>query len=404
MGISGLFSSFANNLLNHYQQLIDDVKSHRTPQHYFKSTPEILPGQVSDTNVPLTEDSYDSPINQTNPNDLKDVLLAPSDETADDVAIKDVPVNSDTFVPSGEEPENSEEAANNIMPDGTYNFKSSSKLDYKLDLSFDLAAISRTVRYLSEGDVTQVEQLSAAGFGLSADFALKGHQVTKTNFENTEDSNRMTDHLRGRNFSRSNQAGAFMANSRDFKVQSFYKEASRIKSSFDVKNHHGHSRAVNKLAMRYSMDSSFSFANLDRFNVQTQQVADQAPEALSAYFDNSGNLSEAGSNELMATFFNAVDGYLDQAESNLLDKTVAFFEQAATELGFSEPMIAMAKDHLVSTIEGFFDRVDAAINSMESKFVPDQIVTEPEVADIPVVDSDNPDAGKAESTESMAMA
>jgi len=406
MGISGLFSSFANNLLNHYQQLIDDVKSHRTPQHYFKSTPDIMPGQVSDSKAPLTEDSYNSPINQTNPNDLKDVPLAPADETASDTAIKDVPVNSDTFVPSGDEPENSEESANNIMPDGTYNFESSSKLKYKLDLSFDLAAISRTVRYLSEGDVTQVEELSAAGFGLSADFALKGHQVTKTNFENTEDSNRMTEHLRGRNFSRSRQAGAFMANSRDFKVQSFYKEASKIKSSFDVVNHHGHSRAVNKLAMRYRMDSSFSFANLDRFNVQTQQVADQAPESLGNYFGNTDSLANTGSNELMATFFNAVDGYLDQAEDNLLEKTVAFFEHAATELGFSEPMIAMAKDHLVSTIEGFFDRVDTAINSMESKYVPDQIVTEPEVADteIPVVDPANPDAGKAESTESMAMA
>ncbi len=404
MGITGLFSSFANNLLNHYQQLINDIKSHQTPKHYTQSTPEIMPGQVSDANVPLTEDSYNSPVSPTNQEEISGLPLAPSNDTVDDVGNTTIPASSDSFVPSGEEPEVGEDAPANIMPDGTYSFKSSSQLDYKLNLSFDLAAISRTVRYLSEGDVDQVEQLSAAGMGLSADFALSGHQVTKTSFENTEGSNRMTDHLRGRNMSQMNQANAFMANSRDFKVQSFYKEASNIRNSFDVMNHNGHSRTINKLAMRYNMDSSFSFANLDRFNVQTQQVADQSPEALGAYFNNTGNLAETGSNDLMATFFNAVDGYLDQAEDNLLEKTVAFFEQAAEELGFSEPMIAMAKDHLISTIEGFFDRVDSAINKLESRFVPDQIVSEPEVVDIPAEEIIDPDAGKAETTESMAIA
>ncbi len=410
MGISGLFSSFANNLLNHYQQMISDIKSNRTPQHFTQSTTDTMPGKIADANVPLTEDSYNQSIIPTNPNDIKDVPLAPSNDSVNNTDNNSVPVNSDTFVPSGEEPETGEELPANIQPDGTYNFKSSSQLNYKLDLSFDLAAISRTVRYLSEGDVTQVEQLSAAGFGLSADFALKGHQIVKSSYENADGSNRMTEHFRGRNMSRMNQASAFLANSRDFKVQSFQREASRIRSSFDVINHNGHSRAINKLSMRYQMDSSFSFANMERFNVQTTKVADQAPESLSDYFSNTGNLAETGSNELMATFFNAVDGYLDQAEENLLEKTVAFFEQAAQELGFSEPMIAMAKDHLVSTIEGFFDRVDSAINNLESMFIPNQVepevevVPEPAVVDMPFDEPDNPDAGKAETTQSMAIA
>lgn len=397
MDISGLFTGFANNLLQHYQQLINDIKSSSTPRHYYQSTPDnTLPGQVSDTNVPLTEDSYNPSSLPTDPANISDV--------ADDADENNPPVNSDTYISSGEEGVNSEEPTGNIMPDGTYNFKSSSQLNYKLDLSFDLAAISRTVRYLSEGDVEQVEQLSAAGFGLSADFALTGHQIVNSSYENTESSNRMTDHLRGRNVSRMNQAGAFMANSRDFKVQSFYKEASKIKNSFDVVNHNGHSRAINKLAMRYSLDSSFSFANLERFNVQTQKVAEQTPESLGDYFNSTGNLAESGSNNLMATFFDAVDSYLGETESNLLDKTVAFFEQAAKELGFSEPMIAMAKDHLVSTIEGFFDRVDQAINKLESVFAPDQIDTEAEVVDFPIDDQINPDASQAETTQNLAIA
>ena len=408
MGISGLFSSFANNLLNHYQQLISDIKNHQTPKHYTQSTPDTMPGQVTDANIPLTEDSYNPTVNTTNPNNITNVPLVPSNDTVNDADNTNIPVNSDTFVPSGEEPVTGEELPANIQPDGTYNFKSSSQLNYKLDLSFDLAAISRTVRYLSEGDVTQVEQLSAAGFGLSADFALKGHQVVKSSFENTEGSNRMTEHFRGRNMSRMNQASAFMANSRDFKVQSFQREASRIKSSFDVINHNGHSRAINKLSMRYQMDSSFSFANMERFNVQTTKVADQAPASLTDYFNNTCSLAETGSNELMATFFDAVDGYLDQAEENLLDKTVAFFEQAAQELGFSEPMIAMAKDHLVSTIEGFFDRVDLAINKMESTFIPNQVELElepePSVVEMPFDKPDTPETGKAETTQSMAIA
>ena len=405
MNISGLFSGFANNLLQHYQQLINDIKSNSTPRHYYQSSPDnTIPGQVSDTNVPLTEDYYNPssiPISTAN---TSDVAQAQSSDVADDADDSSVPVNSDTYIPSGKEASNSDEAANNIMPDGTYNFKSSSQLNYKLDLSFDLAAISRTVRYLSEGDVTQVEQLTAAGFGLSADFALTGQQIVKAAYENGEASNSLTDHLKGRNVSHMNQAGAFMANSRDFKVQSFYKEASSIKNSFDVKNNNGYSRVVNKLAMRYSLDSSFSFANLERFNVQTKQIADQTPQSLEDYFSNTGNLADTGSNELMATFFDAVDSYLDQTESNLLDKTVAFFEQAASELGFSEPMIAIAKNHLVSTIEGFFDRVDQAINKLESVYAPEQIETETGIVYLPVDDQINPDAGKAETTQNMAIA
>ena len=397
MNISGLFSGFANNLLQHYQQLINDIKSNSTPRHYYQSSPDnTMPGQVSDTNVPLTEDSYNPATIPTN--------SANTSNVADDADDNSVPVDADTYIPSGEEASNSDEAADNIMPDGTYNFKSSSQLNYKLDLSFDLAAISRTVRYLSEGDVTQVEQLTAAGFGLSADFALTGQQIVKAAYENGEASNSLTDHLKGRNVNNMNQAGAFMANSRDFKVQSFYKEASSIKNSFDVKNNNGYSRVVNKLAMRYSLDSSFSFANLERFNVQANRVADQAPESLEDYFSNTGNLADTGSNELMATFFDAVDSYLDQTESNLLDKTVAFFEQAASELGFSEPMIAIAKNHLVSTIEGFFDRVDAAINKLESVYAPEQIETETGIVYLPVDDQINPDAGKAETTQNMAIA
>ncbi|MFH2050179.1 MAG: hypothetical protein ABIJ12_12090, partial [bacterium] len=83
MDITGLFSGFANNLLQHYQQLINDIKSNSTPRHYYQSSPDnTMPGQVSDINVPLTEDSYNPSSIPTNSANTSDAALAPSNDVA----------------------------------------------------------------------------------------------------------------------------------------------------------------------------------------------------------------------------------------------------------------------------------------------------------------------------------
>ena len=118
------------------------------------------------------------------------------------------------------------------------------------------------------------------------------------------------------------------------------------------------------------LDNSFSFAFLDRFNIQTRDVAEQVPESLSSYLASAGNMAESGTSEMMAAFFDAVDGYLDEAEVTLADNVGRFFDLAAEALGFSGEMVDSAKVQLTETVASFFDQVETALASLQSRFLP----------------------------------
>jgi hypothetical protein len=135
---------------------------------------------------------------------------------------------------------------------------------------------------------------------------------------------------------------------------------------------------VNQFALRYRLDNQFSFGYLQKFNVQTQQVAAQSPDAVEGYANAAGDLALNGSGDLMSTFFDAVDSYLTDSEAALTDKITQFFDQAATELGFSEEQVAAVKDHLTDTISGFFDRVQEAMSKVETAFAPSVSPVAPE--------------------------
>ena len=174
------------------------------------------------------------------------------------------------------------------------------------------------------------------------------------------------------------QAAALAYQSKNFALQSFYKESTDVRASLQQNAQGAYRRAVNQFALRYRLDNQFSFGSLQKFNVQTQQVAAQNPEAVEGYANAAGDLALNGSSDLMSTFFDAVDSYLGDSEAALTDKITAFFDQAATELGFSEDQIAAVKDHLTDTISGFFDRVQAALSQVKTAFAPSVTPIAPE--------------------------
>ncbi len=376
MGIIGFLSNVANNFRNHYLDLAEKISPE--PQRYrdFSTRDDTstrsrdlgdryepqTAAEAADTDPKDTvELSGDTPAPATESDDLSDDQQAtpsPAEEKTDEVRQR---------------------------PDGTYTYRRESRLDYEISLQFDLAAIRRTVRSLAEGDSETVEQMIAAGFGLSADMNFRGFSSVEQSGARTGETQPAT-HARGLNMLRSRQANEFAAASRNFGVESFFRDSTKMMHSMDKFARDGYTRAMNRFAMRYRMDTRFSFAHLQRLNVQTAQMADQAPESLSRYFNSAGSVAENGSGDMMAAFFDAVDAYLQQAEGHLLQKAVGSFEQAVADLGFSEALTDTARAHITDTIESFFDRVDGAIDSMRTRFG-----VEPGEEIIPPADREIPD-------------
>ncbi len=346
MNIAGFFADVASAFRDRYLDLTKDMQAHRTPNHFTgtKTTPEASQPPVAAEPV----DTYE-------PSTTTDQPVADS---------KDKPAESDSEnKPVTETPAHTTPVEQ--KPDGTY-YRRSAKLKYKLDLEFNLAAMTQTVERLAEGDVKAVEEFAAAGFGFNAGFDIKGSQTIKTNADVSTDERSKSKSV-GK--ARARSTSQFAAQTKNFAVESFHKEATDVRKSMSEKVKDGHRRTTNKFSLRFRMDNQFSMAFGQKFNVQTKQVAEQAPDAIGQYVETAGQVAEKGSSEMMATFFDAVDSYLGDTEQAVKDKVTAFFDEAAAELGFSGAEVQAARDHLTGTIERFFDRVEVAVSGMESKFV-----------------------------------
>lgn len=261
------------------------------------------------------------------------------------------------------EPEDQTTIPPELKP-ATYSFERKAQLDYRMDLRFELAAFTRAVESLAEGDSDEARRLAAAGFGFSADLAFEGSQRVRT----SGDDNSPAPTTQQRSLDGSRLVARFSKHSENFALEGFYKEASSVRRSSKVINSAAHRMTVNKFASRFQMDSKFSFSFLERFNEQTGQTAITNPDEVNRYIQSAGDIAEAGTPELMAAFFDGVDGFLNGAEEALIAKATAMFNEAAAELGFEGEMVDYARDQFVGTIDRFFDRVESAITAIRSQF------------------------------------
>lgn len=297
------------------------------------------------------------------------------------------PVKTDSYVPSSEtvpeatQPADQNKAADDTKQtknspvaknaDGTYYYRREARLDYQLDLRFDLATIARSVQQLSEGDTAEIQNLIAGGFGLSADFTASGYERIATNMtDGTAADGKSIQKQMTRNSSALAIAERFAQQDRAYALQGFYRQASKVRSSLHESVKDGHRQTTNKIAIRFQMDSKFSFALAERFNIQTQQVAEQKPDSLNGYLDSAGQVASSGTADLMAKFFDAVDGYLADSESSVRSQVDEFFTMATEQLGFDAGLVAAARDQLLGSVDSFFDRVSSAMGSLEALYAP----------------------------------
>ena len=382
MDLFSLFANLTERYRNHYLSLANQTPTYHAPSEYQP------PAQAEEPATETPQDRYiPSPESTCVP-------TPPSTDAAPPVVVKpSEPEVGDSYVPSDDVVADDDAPA---PQPATYTFQRSARMDYGLNLKFNLGAMTSTLERMSEdGDVQELSEFAAAGFGLKAKMNINGAQTVTTSATDAAGESLLAEGnsmVKGKSWSRSRAVSRFAVQGRNFAAQGFTREAQKIRHSLDIRTHDGHRRATNKLSMRFRLDSRFNMAYLNQFNVQTQQVAETTPDAVGSYLNSAGNVAEKGTPEMMAAFFDAVDGYLNQAEEKLLAKVAEFFDLAAEELGFSGEMVDVARDQLLGTVESFFDRVDTAVEMLESRFAPSDMIqpTLPigEVEAVPVIPAD----------------
>ncbi len=358
MGIFDFFTAIADNFKNHYLELArnSSIRQYQPPTLEEPDQDVAPSSDGQDSYEPSSASGNTAASGENVANELTD--------TSDPVAVNpDEPAveEGDTVSPEQEDPVSDE-----TVPVQPYRFRHHTHFNYEVRLEFQLRAIASIAQEIADGEEVSVEELAAAGFGLKAAMDITGKQTAETGGHKRGFGD---GHLRETNLLKARSAANFAYHSRNFALESFSRETLRIQRSMDVKAGESYQRAVNKFALRYRMDDSFSFAMLNRFNVQTERMAQTDQANLEPYTESAGNVAAGGTAEMMAAFFDAVDAYLDQAEEDLLSRAGEFFALAAQELGLSEEALAFSRDQAVSTIESFFSRVNNALSGLKSHFI-----------------------------------
>ncbi|HOP06393.1 MAG TPA: hypothetical protein PLF13_03785 [candidate division Zixibacteria bacterium] len=262
------------------------------------------------------------------------------------------PETTDSYVPSS--------ASDS---DSTYRFEREARLDYSMTLQFNLSSFSRTVARIANGDMQALEEYAAASFGLTADMSFEGYQQIR---EYSDVSDQSSSLRRSSQSVTSNFSSRSDWQNRQYQVRNFLSEASEVRRGLSLQVQNGHRSATNNLAARYRLDTSMSLKYMNAFNKQTTRLAESAPESLSDYFNTTASVAESAPIDILSGFFEATEEYLDAAEQSLTTQATEYFDMAVEELGFDGELVDMAREQLVDSVTGFFDRVDTAIDQIEN--------------------------------------
>jgi len=345
MGIFDFFSSIAANFRHHYIELTNNPALRRDSDN--STAAPAIGDDTSAEELDTYEPSY---------------AVATEPETPElDLAEATEP---DTTAENEITPEATEELSDPAATEQPYRFRHYTNFNYEVRLEFQLRAIAAMAQEIADGETVTSEELAAAGFGLSAAMDFSGTRLQETRGSEIG----LPDGANGTDLVRARGAAAFAARDRNFALESFSHESLKIKRTLNANASEHYQRAVNKFSLRFRLDNQFSFAYLNSFNAQTQKIVESQPQNVEEYCDAAGNVADKGSADMMAAFFDAVDAYLDQAEEHLLARAGEFFDLAAQELGLSDQALA-SREHLLNSIETFFDQVDDAVELLESKFL-----------------------------------
>jgi hypothetical protein len=385
MQLFNIFSALSSQYLNKYLNRAQDGVSKLPPG----LNRELLPGTAANPERSgLAKKINDAYIPSDSTPDQPSVPIYTKPETVTDQPVEagTTKPDSDITTPKAADKTTDESADTTPAVATPVTISRQAELGYNLTLQFDLAAFTRTIEKMADGGLTQTDQLAMASFGLSTEFSLSGKEVINLDSGQAVDQN---GHAVARQSLKQRQANMFAAQSRDFQAFSFQREATDVRQMVEIKFKDNARRAVNKFALRYRSDSQFSFSFAQRLNVQTKQVSAEAPDSVGKYLDSAGEVAVSGTDQMMAAFFDAVEGYLAANKEQTAASVSAFFNEAATALGFSgTDMANYASANLTDTIDNFFERVSAAVADLRTLYLGESTGASPTATDLAEIPAD----------------
>lgn len=249
--------------------------------------------------------------------------------------------------------------------------KAMAKLDLKM--AFSLSDFQQLVTAVAE-DAQDGELDTATYSNLNLGFRadLNAQALVKETYKTVEGQDGVTDAQNYKDKVKYNNFETSMVKSRGFEAASFYRES--LNSSFKIKqtNRDGFMQVARKLSVRYTQDFALNMQTMGQFNSQAKAL-DQSGN-LQSYLGSTETLvdSPQSSADLIGQFFDTVGTYLDGAEEKLIDKIDGFMSSLASEMGIDSSFLSGAKDSMVSNIRSFFDRVDQAISTVQTNYIPQQ--------------------------------
>jgi hypothetical protein len=268
--------------------------------------------------------------------------------------------------PAEEQPADEPQAQNQLV-----NSKSMAKLSLKMAFSLSdfQSLISAVADDAQDGKLDSVSY-SNLNLGLHAD--LNARASIKETYKIAEGQNGTAATSNYKEKAMYNNLEASLLKSRGFEAASFYRESLHTNFRIRQTNRDGFLQVARKLSMRYTQDFGLNMRTMNQFNSQAQAL-DQTGE-LQPYLGSTEALvdSPQTSGELIGQFFDTVGTYIDGAEDKLIEKINSFFDNLASEMGIDSSLLSGAKESLVYNITDFFARVDEAVSSVETSYLPQQ--------------------------------
>jgi hypothetical protein len=254
--------------------------------------------------------------------------------------------------------------------------------EIRMRMSFSLRTIASAVERLENGELTASEAFEKTRIALSVDMSARGRSVTDT--ELVEGQEFAPQSATSKLKLQQQAAARYGAESGDFKLRGFLRDAMKIRDRLSVEQQGAHQRVVRQFELRYRFDAKFSLSHLERFNANTEAVNQAAPDQTSGFLAASGALAKSGSNEMVSAFFDAVENYLDSAHDQLTQSVDYFVDAASSQLGeLSQGMVSDLEGLLTGRIDAFFGRVEESLSQLESRYLPQAPVPPPPAVEPP---------------------
>jgi len=371
-GMNNLFSFFSGftfRSLSRFSFHSTDTKPAST------ETPTTLSGSQVDTQPAAKPDATAAPevveppkdtIELSQPQPDAPVDQPPATYSPDTIAQKTPADETPAPAEQPDQPEVVEEPSNDPVL-----VASRTRAKFNLNMIFNLSQFEQTVSAFAED--AQDGQVNIADYtdlniGLHTKLKMKVSQ--KEYYQLAEGTEGTPAELKYRERGRLFGLSSALLKSRGFEAAAFYRESMRASYKMNQEFEDGFLRVSRKLAMRYTQDFHLNLRSMNLYNTQAQAM-DQTGD-LNNYLNSTEALvdSQQASGDLLNQFFDTVQGYLDGAEEQLIDKVNNFFDAMAGEMGLDSSMFDIARDTMISSIEGFFGRIDSAVSNVTAKYMP----------------------------------